>query len=328
MKKWTSLFLLICVILSTGCQNSQEKSVPTEAEFKIPKPSENQTVISSEIPLHDILPEFLAYNMADNSLSLICRLENEYTLYYLYADSIHSPNIHWHIPKGYTLDNFVYGTDGSFYAVLKHYDKKGNTCQTVVSLKKNGTYKTVPLKDINKVPDTKMDSYLKKKKKKSDHSITDIQFSGTALAITYSNYAVKFYNISEGMPLGDNGITGTPGQNVFYEHLFIMTGLTYGRQDVLNYIDIRNGEKQNSIEIDDILYVTNYREKLYILTKDRILHNQAATKTFREAANIHGLTLPQKTQNLKLFATRNDILYLFVQNHKGTPHLYRIPLIL
>lgn len=329
MKNWTC-FLFTILILSTtvGCQKNNEETITTEAEINVSGPAvQSQNIVSSMISLDDISPDFFAYNMASNSLTLISRFENTYTLYRLRADgSLQNPGIHWRIPDDYTLDNFVYSPSGSFYAVLKNYDKKGKTHGSLVLLQNKGTYKTVPLKGLNDIPDTKLDSYVKKKGKISDRSITDIQFSGTALAITYSNYAVKFYNISEGMPLGATSITGTSGHNVFYDNLFITTGLTYGRKGTLNYYDIRNGEKQNSIHIDDILYVTNYREKLYILTKDSILEGRTTSSSFNKSVSIHGLSLPSKTQNLELYAAREDKLYLVYWDSQNQTLLYQIDL--
>lgn len=330
MKKWTCLLFLATLMLSTvvGCQEKSSEVITTEAETSVSGPSvQIRNIVSSPISLDNVSPDFFAYNMASNSLTLICRFENTYTLYRLCADGeLQTPGISWRIPKDYTLDNFVYSPDGSFYAVLKYYDKKGKTHNSLILLQNRGTYKTVKLKDLNKIPDTEMDSYVKNKGKKSDRSITDIQFSGTALAITYSNYAVKFYNISEGMPLGDTGITGTSGHNVFCNNLFITTGLTYGRKGTLNYYDIRNGEKQNSIRMDDILSVTNYREKLYILTKDSIWEGQTTSTSFRKSVSISGLSLPSKTQNLELYAAREDKLYLVYRDSQEKTLLYRIEL--
>lgn len=330
MKKWTCMLLFTVFILSTavGCQKINEEAITTEAEINISGPAiQSRNIVSSMISLDGISPDFFAYNMASNSLTLISRSETTYTLYRLRADgSLQDPGIHWRIPDDYSLDNFVYGPDGSFYAVLKYYDKKGKTHGSLVLLQNKGTYKTVELKDLNEIPDTKLDSYVKKKGKKSNRSITDIQFSGTALAITYSNYAVKFYNISEGMPLGDTSITGTAGHNVFYNNLFITTGLTYGRKGTLNYYDIRNGEKQNSIHMDDILYVTNYREKLYLLTKDSILEGRTTSTSFSKSVSIQGLSLPSKTQNLELYAAREDKLYLVYRDSREQTLLYQIDL--
>lgn len=330
MKNWTCIFLFVILIFSTivGCQEKSTEVITTEAETSVSGPSvQRRNIVSSLIPLDNVAPDFFAYNMATNSLTLISRFENTYTLYRLRADgSLQNPGISWHIPTEHTLDNFVYGPNGSFYAVLKSYDKKGKTHGSLVLLQNSGAYKTIPLKGLNEIPETKLDSYVKKKGRKNDRSITDIQFSGTALAITYSNYAVKFYNISEGMPLGDTGITGTSGHNVFYDNLFITTGLTYGRKGTLNYYDIRNGEKQNSIDMDDILYVTNYREKLYILTKDSIWEGRTTSTSFQKSVSISGLSLPSKTQNLELYAAREDKLYLVYQNNQEKTLLYRIEL--
>lgn len=329
-KKRTGLLFLMFLVLSTivACSKSNEKTITTELEINVSGPAlQSRNIVSSRISLGEISPEFFAYNMSSNSLTLISRFETTYTLYRLRADgTLQDPGIHWRIPKDYSLDNFVYSPDGSFYAVLKHYDKKGKTHQSLVLLQNRGTYKTIKLNNLNEVPNTDLDSYVKKKGKKSDRSITDIQFSGTALSITYSNYAVKFYNISEGMPLGDTSITGTSGHNVFYDNLFITTGLTHGRKSTINYYDIRNGEKTNSVRMDDILYLTNYREKLYLLTKDSIYQSLASTPSFTKAVSIHGLNLPTEAQNLKLYAAREDKLYLAYQDGNGQFLLYRIDL--
>ena len=296
---------LILIILSTvvGCQDKLDESVTTEAEIRT-------RLVSSQISLGNVSPEFFAYNMASNSLTIISRSENLYKIYRLDGNkNIQDPDIHWRIPKDYSLDNFAHSPDGSLYAVLKHYDKKGKTRQSIVLLQNNGSYRNISLKGLNDIPNTKMDSYIKKKDKKSDRSITDMRFYGTALAVTYSNYAVKFYNISEGMPLGDTGITGAPGRNIFYEHYFITTGLTYGHEDILHYYDIRNGEKLNSVRLEKLLCVSNYRGKIYLLTEDNILSGSIDSNEFQTTVSIRGLDLPSRT-DIELFATREDGLYL------------------
>lgn len=329
----TGTIFLLLLFICTGCQANVRQTSSAETETVVTQAAikdeifSGESILSSEIPFHGITPEYFAYNMASNSLTLIERSEDTYTLHRLLADgTIQSPGIKWEIPAEHFLDNFVYGSDGSFYGVLKHYDKKGRTRQSFVRLQNNGTYKTVKLKGLDDVPMTKLDSFVRKKGGTADHSITDVQFSGTALSITYSNYAVKFYNIAEGLSLGDTKITGTAGHNIFYNNIFATTGLTSGYECILNYFDIRTGEKIDSCQTEDILFLANYRETLYMLTKNALYTGTTEPSSFTATADFSDLHLPAGGRISKLFAARDNRLYLIYQDSQANIHLYKVEL--
>jgi hypothetical protein len=338
-KTWIAAFFLISVCLIalaySGCQSYSGQAGGTEPPTNNSTEVLSQELVStnlpflSEISLGKITPAYFSYNMASDSLTLIQHSGNTYTAHYLQSNgNIKKEKVKWRIPSGYFLDSFVYGSDGTFYAVLKHYDKKGQTKQSFIKLKNNGTYQIIKLKDLDKIPKTKMDSYIKKKGKSSDRSITDIHFYGTALSIIYSNYAVKFYNIAERLSLGDTHITGTAGQNAFYDNIFVSTGLTSGYESVLNFFDIRTGEKLHSLSMDklsmgELLFLANYRNTLYVLTKNGLYEGSVTNPEFTLAADMNSLGLPGGGRIHKLFAARDEKLYLVYQDSQAVYHLYR-----
>lgn len=325
------LFLFAFVTLC-GCQ-TRIRETAASGSISSDQTNKNDTANSSldpsvsEIPFPDSPPDYAAYNMASNTLSLLWKQKNRYTLRKLLPDgTIHDEMRAWTVPEGYLLDCFVYGSDGSLYAVKKHYDTNGKTRQTLVRCQKNGTIKNAGLKALNQTKKTIFDSYRTKKKRHMNHSITDICFSGTALAITYSNYSVKFYNIREGIALGANTLTGAAGFNAFSDHIFISTGLSVDYPCTLGYYDIRTGEKIRSVPAADILSLTNYRKNLYLLSKDGLYKGSADSGNFTCIWDYRSLSLPDNMRNCRLFAAREDILFLMYPDAQNDKHLYRIQL--
>jgi hypothetical protein len=258
--------------------------------------------------------------MAENTICFLEHSGRTYSLYTITAKgTVQKSDSKWRTPSGYILDNFVYGADGAFYAVLKHYNNKSKTIQSFVQLKKDGTYQAIKLKNLNQIPKTKLDS--------SDLSITDIHFSGTALSVLYSNYAVKFYNIAERLPLGDSHITGTAGQAAFYNSVFASTGLTDGYKSILNFYDIRTGETRNSFSMEDlamgeILLLANYRDSFYLLTKNGLYTGSITDPGFTLVCDTSSLGLPSGGRIHRLYAARDDTLYLVWQDSQAVYHLY------
>lgn len=329
----TSLFYLFFVFLLlsllSGCESTAEQASSPNAGANVTEAAvalKNDSGQLKEIALGGLSPEYFAYNMSSNTLALITRKENIYTLHRLLADgTIQNTDLHWHVPDEHFLDNFVYGSDGTFYAVLKHYDKKGKTIQDLVKLSRKGTYRTAKLKSLNEVRRTKFDTYVKKKGSTADHSITDILFSGTALSVTYSNYAVKFYNIAEGFPLGDNSITASSGQSAFAHNIFVTTGFSENYSSSLYFYNIQSGEKIHSLLIkEDVLFVANYREILYLLTKSGLYRGSVETAEFEKKSDFASLGLPAGGRIDHFFAARDDKLYFVYQDNLAHFHVYTV----
>jgi hypothetical protein len=265
--------------------------------------------------------------MSENAICFLEHTGRTYTLYTINSDGQIKTGSQWRLPADYFLDCFAYGSDGAFYAVLKHYNKQSQTVQTFVQLKNDGAYQTIKLKNLNRIPKTKLNSSIKKKGKKADFSITDIHFNGTSLSVTYSNYAVKFYNIAECLPLGTGNITATPGQTAFYRSVFASTGLTDGYESILNFYDIRTGETLNSFSMDklsmgEILLFANYRDDFYLLTKNGLYTGSLSKPDFNLITGISALGLPSGGRIHRLYAARDGKLYIVYQDSQAVYHLY------
>lgn len=326
-----SLFILFTLIIltGTGCQSKTRQVSTTETEENVSGPAATETpALARKVDLQGIRPEYFAYNMSTNTMTLIERSENTYTLHRLQADGhIQSPGIRWHIPAEHFLDNFVHGSDGILYATLKHYNKKGQTRQSFVRLPNKGKYQIVKMHQLNTTPTTNLDSCVRKKGGMTDHSITDVQFCGTALSITYSNYAVKFYNIAEGLPLGDSHITGTAGRGAFFNSLFVSTGLSADHESRLGFYDIRTGEEVRSLTLEGIQLISNYRDTLYLLTKNGLYKGIMESTVFSKVSGLSELGLPPGGRVHRIYAARDHILYLTYQDSQAAIHLYRLDLV-
>lgn len=325
-----SLFILFALTLLTvtGCGSKTRQASTAETGKNVSGPAVTAAPAPArEVDFQGIHPEYFAYNMSTNTMTLIERSENTYTLHRLQADGhIQSPGIHWKIPAEHFLDNFVHGSDGTLYATLKHYNKKGQTRQSLVRLPNKGRYQTVKMQQLNTTPVTSLDSFVRKKGGVADHSITDVQFCGTALSITYSNYAVKFYNIAEGLPLGDSHITGTAGRGAFFNSLFVTTGLSADHESRLGFYDIRTGEEVRSLTLEGIQSISNYRDTLYLLTKNALYKGIMESTVFSKVTGLSELGLPPGGRIHRIYAVRDHKLYLACQDSQAAIHLYRLDL--
>ena len=324
------IFTALPIFFFTAC--TQEEVVTETVTRATAAPEKTYT----EIPLTPPDTEALAYNPADNTLTLISRKEASYTAFTLKKNGTWAPQpSRWKIKQGYFLDNFVYGADGRFYACLKHYTKKGYTRQSLVRLKGRGKIQTVHLKGLNQVPSTRLDSSIKKRGGAATHNITDIKFCGTALAITYSNYAVKFYNIEEGEALGASSITGQAGQNIFYDYGYLSESLWDNRKPLsFSLYDIRSGELRRTISLDASsdafstreFYLSNVQDKFYLLTKGGLYICSPNAGSFQLAENFNALGISEKNRILYFQAAKKRIFYILHQDADAKLHLTRFSL--
>lgn len=274
--------------------------------------------LGKEIPLpkNESIAAY-TYNAVKNTLCVISHTKNTYRLYSLEVDDCWSRPRQWKVSPGEELLHFAYDPDGNLYACRKSRHGK-KISQSLVRLHNNGRITKIMLKDLEKVPKTS-DTGI-------SHDITDIRFSGTALAITYRNHAVKFYNIAEGQALGADSVTGTAGQNIFYDLHYLSPGTRAHSNTLrLTYYDIRTGEKEYACNIVSTsrraIWLANYREKVYLLTSDGLFTGNCSEAAFTKKLSF---SLPAGIHILSLQAARDDIIYFAWMDGSGSPHLTKL----
>ncbi len=298
MKKYIPCILLFLFLLS-GCQNEGQ----TIAETTAPAPS----AAPSEISMGSLSGNYFAYNPLENSLSLWTHTKKTYHMYTLKRNhQWFGPVVSWKAPKNCIYDNFVYGSDGSLYACQKKFYKNTLQNQTLIKLRKNKKVSKIPLSSLPK------------------KEITDISFSGTALALTFCDNSVRFYNIAEGQALGASNIKGCSGKNMLQEHFYFTEekNATTGEAALISY-DIRTGEVQKTypLGIRNTVPVSNYREKLYLLLPSGIYTGNTKEASLFKQTAFSSLGLPENARITFFQAARDDTLYLGFYDSKQIFHL-------
>ncbi len=282
-----------------------------------------------EIPLpdQDGIRE-LFYNPAKNAICLIRQSGKRLQLSVLGVDDAWVSSTEWTVPANAGLSHFVYGTDGKLYACLTDAGKK-KTGQKLVRLRKNGTISEVPLTDLEKAPETTRDAAIKKKGTSTPQTITDIKFSGTALAITYQNNAVKFYNVEEGQALGASTLRGEPHQSIFYKYHYLTSYAKKSTALRLRDYDIRTGILEHTMIpaapdcTDRDFYLSSYKENIWLLSADGLYTGSFADPCFRRILSLEETGLP-KIKSLQLFqAARDHVIYISYAGDDGALHLIR-----
>lgn len=277
------------------------------------------------------------YNAVNNSLSAICISDGLYQLYRFDPQAGWSPSSHWKIPEQRDLLHFVYGSDGTLYACMQGSGEK-TIRQSFVRLGRRGTISDVMLHSLDKVPKTNLDRAMQKKGGHAPHDITGIRFSGTALAVSYHNYAVKFYNIAEGRAFGTDSLTGETHQALFYKYHYLTSGSqiqTFPLQ-LWNY-DIRTGELDHTMTLSGAsiqehistasgFWLSNYREKVYLLSEDGLFTSLFQDSLFTKILDRQQLTLPEGSQIRYFQAARDDVLYIAYLDETAQEHLIRLAL--
>lgn len=328
MKKYI-LYILSVLILMAGC-DTKTNTVSTGNDSTGSSHTNTQKV-SVEIPLGSHRAKAFAYNPAENTLTLFERKHNTYYACQLQADNTWATaRSCWTVKKDFVLDNFTYSPDGLLYACKKRYHTKGHLIrQSFVRLTGHGKIQSVPMKKLNQTP--KAAPNTSSPKKNGIAEVLDIKFSGTALAFTYKNHAVKFYNIAEGQALGSAGIHGEAGLNAFYNcHYICAASDSNTRKNTLGNYDIRSGDLAHSITFAGDknrtmpYFLKNYRDKLYLLCEDGLF---CGTYTGNSLQKRTDLSFPDisSAPRLKYFeAARDDILYIVYQDDNANLHLYRL----
>lgn len=298
MKKYI-LCIFFFLFLLTGCENEE----PTIAGTATPTPK----TVPAEISMGSLSVSNLAYNPAENSLSLWTHNKKTYRMYTLKEDNQwFGPVVSWKAPQNCIYDNFVYGSDGSLYACQKKFSKNVLQNQVLIKLRKN--------KKVSKIPLTNL----------PQKEVTDISFSGTALALTFSDGSVRFYNIAEGHALGDSNIKGVSGKNILQEHFFFTEEKNTSTGEVaLKSYDIRTGEVQKTypLGIGNMVPVSNYREKLYLLLPTGIYTGDTKESSLFKQTDYSSLSLPEGARITFFQAARDDTLYVGFYDSKQTFHL-------
>lgn len=334
MKKYI-LYCITILILLSGC-GLETSSVSSNSDSHSGGNSDDAPYRAEDISLNGHKAGAFAYNPVVNSLALFEKKQNTYTACMLQADNTWTaPVSRWVVGNNQILDNFTYGSSGLLYACRKYYDKKGRLRrQTFVELTRNGKLKPVPLKGLNQTPKSTPDTITHKSAAKNRHtenySVQDIRFCGTALALTYANHTVKFYNIAEGQALGCADITGEPDRNSFYDYHYISAVPDSStRKFLIKNYDIRSGELTHTITLSTEknttapYFLTNYRERLYLLSADGLFcgSNTENSLTKPESSSISDITSGKKIKYFE--AARDDVLYIAYETQEATLHLSR-----
>ncbi len=312
MKKYL-IYCLTVLCFLIGC--SAGDTTDTAGSGQTAAGSKDAPVGSAEeISLGKYTVAALLHNPASNELTLIRRKRHTYSLYVLETGDVWSPcQASWTVKKGSSLDNFVFGPSGVLYAVRKEPQKKKSPAQTFLRLDHNGKFTPVTLQDLDR----------------SEQEIKDIQFSGTTLAVTFSDRKAKFYNIKEGAALGAANIKGTPGKSAFQQHNYITVSWKDSRGVyALDFTDIRFGENIRTLSlkpaaVSDFCFLSNYRDRIYFLCGDGIYKGPVKDENLTLMVDYASLDLPSSCRVTSLIAARDDKVYITWLDEKKKLHLQR-----
>lgn len=298
MKKYI-LFTIFFLFIMSGCEDEGETAAGTASPTPQPTPI--------EISMGSLSADSFAYNPSENSLSLWIRKKKSYSMYTLKKDNQwFGPVVSWKAPPNCIYDNFVYGSDGSLYACQKQYSKSTLKKQTLVKLRKNKKVAEIPLRNL------------------PQKEITGISFSGTALALTFDDGNVRFYNIAEGLPLGASNIKGSPGKNMLREYFYFTEekDSATGETSLIRY-DIRTGERERTYPLGtgSAVPASNYRETLYLLLPNGIYIGNTNDSSLLKQLDYSSLALPDRAQITFFQAARDDALYLGFYDSEHIFHL-------
>ena len=327
MKKYIKpipLFFLISAVLallaafqyaSGSSPASTSATGSTISSIKEADMPENEILLPDDISIREFF-----YNPAKNTICLMSQSENNYQLYLLGVDNVWSPSSLWKVSSKDDLIHFVYSNDGKLYACMRTTQNK-HISQNLVHLKKDGTVSRIPLRALEKVP---------KVSGQTSNTITDFQFSGTVLAVTYQNSAVKFYNIEEGHALGAPSIRGQEQQNIFYKYHYLSCANTKTSSLLLKDYDIRTGEQNHTITLADDadsnnkkFFLDNYREKVWLLSGDGIFAVKYTDSHFQRVLSWEELSLPEIHSVREFLSTRDNVLYASYLDDETVTHLVR-----
>lgn len=293
--------------------NSASKSAIQTETFTVSGNSvqEDSSLSPEEISLTGYIPEFFLYNSVDNTLAIITRQGQVYTLYTLLKGTGWEKYASWKCKEHEVLDTFAYASDGALYCFRKNFQKKELKKQELVKCKKDGNFQTIQLQKLGST------------------EVTDIRFSGTALALTYKNQRVKFYNIAEKLALGSSSIKGLTGTNLFHDYHYITQETSKDSDSpLLTDYDIRSGEVNRSFSLetpaeteDFPIHLTNYRKKLYLLTPAGLYTGTCDDSSLLRQAGWEDMQISSPDALCYFQAARDNTLYYAWKDDRQKLHL-------
>lgn len=255
--------------------------------------------------------ETFVYHPVDNVLSKIRHHKNTYSLSSWQQESGWTTEVDsWKTSKNCTLENFTYNTNGTLYACQKKKQKGKLIQQSLVRLGSKGKIHKIKLTDLNRLSKPARSS-------KGLPEIADLQCNGTSIAITYRYGAVKIYNLAEGQALGADTLTGTPGQNTFYDlHYLTVENSEESQNILLRDYDIRSGDVTHTFPLggpgqdSNSFHLSHYQNDLYVQTSRGIFAGQCTEATLVKVLDYADLKLPKEGRITYLQAGRDHTLYL------------------
>lgn len=309
--------MLLITYFFIGCDGDAGK----EKNNSIPPGENSQAVSYSSVTIQtdDSLEETIVYHPVDNVLSKIRHHKNTYSLSSWQQESGRTTEVDsWKTSKNYTLENFTYNTNGALYACLKKRQKGKLLQQSLVRLGSKGKIQKIKLTDLNRLSKPSSSS-------KELPEIADLQCNGTSIAITYRYGAVKIYNLAEGQALGAATLTGTPGQNTFYDLHYLTIEKSEKSQNILlRDYDIRSGEVTHTFPLggpgqdSNSFHLSHYQNTLYVQTSRGIFAGQCTEATLTKILDYADLKLPKESRITYLQAARDHTLYLGYLDEKDT----------
>lgn len=317
MKRTRFILYLLMICFLCGC--SQETSTTSTKDMEP----------ATEIPLENQSAAYFTYNPKLDSLSIFQKEKDTYSVSTLQPDlTWKKSNTTWTTSDDRFLANFTYSADGSLYAAEKYYDAKGLTVQNFIKLKRNGKIQQIKMKKLNQVPWTDIDTAVKNNNYTMDHSITDIHISDSTVAFTYSNYAVKLYDLKSGQAIGSHSIIGEHMRNTLTDNQYITASQT-NRSYLLDVYNAATGQKERTIQFGteenklSQFYLTSNQECLYVLSDDGIYSGSPKGTTLTRFRDFKTLGLPSEIIITFFQADRTGTLYIGYLDDKSIQHLYR-----
>lgn len=310
---WFLVLLIIYFFMGCGGKTDNTSKGSISQEESPQAVSYSSTTIQTD----DDTEETFVYHPVNNVLSKIRHHKNTYSLSSWQQESGWTTEVEsWKISKNCTLENFTYNTNGTLYACQKKKEKGKLIQQALVRLGKNGKIHKVRLTDLNHLSKSSPSS-------KGLPEIADLQCNGTSIAITYRYGTVKIYNLAEGQALGASTLTGTPGQNTFYDfHYLTIENKEEAQSIILRNYDIRSGDATYTFPLggpgqdSNSFHLSHYQNDLYLQTPQGIFAGQCTEATLTKILDYADLKLPKESRITYFQAGRDNTLYLGYLNEK------------
>lgn len=318
----TAVFVFLLLTISVLVYGRAEEKATSDRSVR----EETFLYPAIEIDVQNHPSDTLVYDPMNNVLTSITREKDIYNLSTWQKESSWSSGVKsWKVKKNEVLDNFSYNTTGALFACLKSYKKGQLNKQDIVRLRKNGEIQSLSLIDL--------ENTSLQRRSTSISEITDLQYSGTSLAITYQYGAVKIYNIAERQALGAENITGTSKHSLFYDLHFITVMKNRTSQEVLlQDFDIRSGEITRSFSLggngqdSSDFHISSYQDELYLLSAKGIFTGPFTETVLVQQLAYRDLHLPDHHRIVYWQAARDRTLYIGYQTPDNHFHLRHMTL--